>query len=455
MKRLKEITPGILAWDGDVCYLMLMELSPSVMECAYYTNEEGRSTTARYKEALTISKKITHRGIEVEIQVIVLENKSWYIEFEALEITNSLTYIPLMASYGSQVVREVTKALDVMLDSKNLDEVLVAEGAKFNGSKGLSEVEPISIITNKTSDLRDEYLRVIGTVSEINESINADSILADKDELAKMFIKAESEIRTLASFEDNKYTAAFRRFAYNTGWTKSLVDKVSIGRSIQESIDSLFGLVSVKYDELLKAGEQLQHSRVLLLAQITALDELVLVSTEALSKYPSQIDIPTSELALDTQIKSSAEKLRARVVKLEAVIIAAQGTILAFGKDLPSLKTDLTDEMALASVLGTLQDSQSMYTSVTDLITSVAEDTSNNSHKVIEELMDMQINDTHTSKYIADSLTRGSRTAKMVEEKTIKLRDKVTKDAEYITSVVSSKSHPEVGTLPSWVKLKD
>jgi len=290
------------------------------------------------------------------------------------------------------------------------------------------------------NELQDKYFSIVGEVSEINTKLNSLSVLSDQKELAELFVTAESTIQSLITKKPNRFLGGLRTFVEDTGWAKKIETSNLLAKSVQGTIDQLFAVVDTKYGELLSAGEVLQESKKQLESQIQELRELQKLSSSTLSEYINQEDIPMRELMLDTNIKASAEKYTERLNKINATILTAQATLISLGKDLPSLKTDLVDEMALGNLLNILQDAQTMYSTTVDLIGNVADTVSEKTHTVVEELMDIQINDTHTATYIAKAIERGEKTAKMVVEKSNLLANKAVRDAKFISEIVNGSS---------------
>lgn len=127
------------------------------------------------------------------------------------------------------------------------------------------------------------------------------------------------------------------------------------------------------------------------------------------------------------------KKNKSKLQKIDGSILAVQATIASLGANLPAYKADLEDEMAIGSLLTSVDNYQEMYKEITTLVSDVTKHTAEKTHKVIENLMDIQINDTHTMQYLSDSISRGEKFATMLVDKSEKLAQKVARDAKFIS----------------------
>lgn len=141
------------------------------------------------------------------------------------------------------------------------------------------------------------------------------------------------------------------------------------------------------------------------------------------------------DISINTQIKTNIEKNKIKLQKIDGSILAVQATIISLGSKLPSHKADLEDEMAIGGLLSSIDNYQEMYKEITELVSDVTKTTAEKTHAVIENLMNIQIEDTHTTKYLADSINRGEKFATMLVDKSDKLAAKVTRDAKFISEI--------------------
>jgi hypothetical protein len=359
-------------------------------------------------------------------------NKSKFIK----EMDNELeTYIKIIDNSIAY-----NKSHEIEQDSDR-DEFIEA-GKKFSPSFD-DIMEPVDIkpYEGVSGSIQEKFITIVGNLSKLTSEINEKIALNDIDEIGKRFIEAKQNIAALSmKTKPNKTISFLDKFTNKIPGIdkvkKSLNNTITEILSVQSNIDYLFGVIHSQYNTLIEKGEGLQKAKSQLESQI---DELVKISNESdkhISSFENEVEIPIRELALDTQIKSSIEKYKNRLLKIDGAIIATQTTIVALGKDLPALKTDLTDEMAIGGLLNSVDKYQAMYTEVATLVSDVTRDTAEKTHNVIENLLEMQINDTHTMTYLAESTKRGERFANMIQDKTTKLALKVHRDAKFIEEII-------------------
>jgi hypothetical protein len=145
-------------------------------------------------------------------------------------------------------------------------------------------------------------------------------------------------------------------------------------------------------------------------------------------------------LSLNTQIEASIEKYKNRLAKIDGAIIAAQTTIMALGKDLPSMKSDLTDETAISGLLSSIDDYQQMYDKAAELVSDVTETVAKQSYDVIENLFDMQIKDNRMISYLENSSKRSQKFATMVADRSDQLATKIRNDADKMLHIAAHNS---------------
>lgn len=311
----------------------------------------------------------------------------------------------------------------------------------------------VEIEHHDTAPINDRYMEVVGCISALTKGINNNSILKDSKEVAEAFLKAKKEIEGLATVRAKPSSSK------DGGWMKRYFGKVDPtatpsgqNASVQDNIDYLFGLIHEKYEKLVTTGEGLQAAKGQISAQLIILEDIAKESSEALSKYVDKTTVPMRTLALDTQIKASAEKYKDRLLKIDGAILATQTTIISLGKDLPAMKTDLTDEMAISGLLTDVGDYQAMYSQIAGLVSDVTTSTSEKTHEVIENVLTMQIEDDHTTKYLEASVVRGEKFAAMITDKSGQLATKTKRDAEFIEQVVSKS---QIANARSSIKMID
>lgn len=286
--------------------------------------------------------------------------------------------------------------------------------------------------------LHDRYIETVNSISDITRAINIKAVLQDSKDVADVFMDTKTALESLAITPVKQQKKGFMSKYF--GKPQSLTVPSGKKESVQNNIDYLFGVVHTSYEKLVETGEQLQESKGKLIAQLTRLEELKEESNIEVSNFPDKASVPMRTLALNTQITASAEKYKDRILKIDGAILATQTTIISLGKDLPSMKSDLTDEMAISGMLSGLEDYQLMYAEIAELVSKVTTSTSEKTFERIESVLDMQISDTHTIDYLTASAERGEKFAEMITEKSQLLVEKTQNDAKIIAKIAEANS---------------
>ena len=320
-----------------------------------------------------------------------------------------------------EVIQEIGKSVAVL--DVNFEQVEVAD------------------INTEGDDIQEKYTNIVGNMSKLTESINKNYALGDHKDLADSFLKAKAELQALTSVAPTKISFIGKWMNNSTIYkklTKETKEVYTKSQSTQETIDYLFGIVYDKYDNFVSMGESLQKSKGQMEQQIKALKELLKASNAEMKRFKKKVNIPIRTMVLNTQIKTSIEKYKQRLMKIDGAIVATQTTIMALAKDLPAMKTDLTDEMAIGSLLSSVDDYQKMYGEIARLVTEVTDVTAKQTHTVVENLMTMQIEDDSALTYLTSSEERSKDFAKMFNDKSALLVAKFKNDAETVNKIAAT-----------------
>ena len=410
----------------------------------YRSTDTSRYPLQGLKDIYNVSdlKPITIEGHEVSIKVTLTSNIE--VRVDSLEIAipigveGNLTKDMPKSTFNRTMKNVIVKATEAI--KKRADEIknkttrqlelekLATTYKPVTSTTIIEEIDDFSIEVPEDLSLQDKYTTVVGNMNEIVANINDSNSLDSQKELAEAFVKVRSELTKFTNKEPGKMSALATKYLGKSNWLSKKIDNakdtIAENASVKSNIDYIFGLMHEKYNKLVEVAEGLQKSRATLQAQLEALTELADESDKDLAGYKDQSEIPTRELGLNTQIKASVEKYRDRIAKVKGAVTAMQATIIALGRDLPAHKSDLEDEMALSGLLTNIDDYQKMFGEVKNLVVEVTASTREQTHEVVDNLMKMQIEDTHTMEAIANNLESGKQFTKMLAENTQKLADK-------------------------------
>lgn len=305
----------------------------------------------------------------------------------------------------------------------------------------VNEVDGTDITSH--ADILKEYHSVVSEISEASRKINQNTRLEDLHDISETFMATKEKLKDLAGATATRTSSIFDKFRGISLIGKAITHTQELkGKtdSVQDNIDALFIQMHRQYTRLVQIGEGLQSAKKAQELQATRLEMLIKASDDLLSKYVKQSDVPVRELSANNQIKTSYEKIKKRILKTEAAIMGTQASIISLGKDLPCSKAEMTEELSLSSLLNSVTDYQGMYNSISELLNEVVEVTSEKTYKVVENLMDMQINDTHSLKFLQKDNQRAKEFAMMLTDKSQKLANKVVSDATMIKEIASGTS---------------
>lgn len=349
---------------------------------------------------------------------------------ESLNATDWVEATPI--HFIEDVIKEpVSKVEKVIERGKS---ITVMEIEEFNPH----DVEDVHVVGDT---IEEKFLSISGSMSKITQGINEKAILDSHKTLVEDFMQVKDKLQALSTPTATKW-GWMPKILTNNKLIGKVIDNIEDvhdrNSSTQKSIDYMFGLIYEKYEQFLDMGENLQKSKVKMAKEVQALQELCIESDLEISSYESQAEIPMRTLSLNTRIKTSIEKYKNRLTKVDGAIMATQATINALARDLPSMKSDLTDEMAISSLLNSVGDYQQMYQEIAGLVTSVSESTSEHTYKVVENLLTMQIEDTTAITYLQKSEQATEKFKTMLSDKTHKLQAKINKDANIVNQMVGT-----------------
>ena len=462
-EELAKISNAMIEWRvkhtnklvNQVLYTITRETKEGAVQFLTYFSEHGkefkgfgRSYEIQTSEIVDNDEYKVYKGYLVDDVLINGEATSYGLDTVALKYKayseavgkvefNGKSYFSVLEG-----IAESTKEYYDDLVNGTIPEVHIIGESTEDATDTLYEKD-----IKSHGDILSEYHSVVAEISEASRQINQNTRLEDLRDLSESFLATREKLKELSGAGASKVQAVgqgiFDKFkgipliGRAISQTKELKAKTD---NVQDNIDALFILINKQYNRLVEVGEGLQSAKKKQEAQCTRLEKLIIASDSFIGTYKNQADIPVRELSANNQIKTSYEKLRKRILKTEAAIMGTQASIISLGKDLPCSKSEMTEELALSGLLNSVTDYQTMYSDITTLLNEVVEVTSEKTYKVVENLMDLQINDTHTLAYLSKDNQRAKEFATMLTDKSQKLADKVKSDANMIKEIASGTS---------------
>jgi len=429
-----EVYPGYYDKSSERMYFQKWSDSLSNEDVKYFVDREDREV---------------HHGVSIDDVVITGEVtpvgtlKDTVVKYKAYKETLGTVEVPIQGL--KFLLREISKSTieyyNLMVIQPSPEIHIIGEGAEVDTI--IEDTVEAVKDAKEHSDIMKEYHNVVAEISDAATLINKNTKLEDIADLQEVFLATREKLKDLSSSTQTKAQSIFDKFKgipligraiTNTQELKQKTD------SIQDHIDAMFITVHRQYERLVEIGEGLQKAKKKQEAQVGRLEALITASDAFLDTYKNPADIPIRELSNSNQIKTSYEKLKKRILKTEAAIMGTQASIIALGKNLPTSKAELSEELAISGLLNSVTDYQKMYQEVSELVNDVVTATSEKTYKVVENLLELQINDTHALTYLTNDTKRAKEFAIMITDKASKLADKTRKDAQMIKEVASGSS---------------
>ena len=424
--------------------------------CSYPYRCMYTSSGYNIQEKYFKSDDIYSNGYKVDISVIFTNSRdgiSSVVVYSSVLPAGCATHTfkePI--STGPYCFKSILSAVDAITTEVKLQEeqkeAITQKGREMKPDYHIlkdSEISEDFAYADDGQTIGERYGSIVGTISKLTSELNSATALGDNKELVEAFNNAKLQIQQYTSTATAGSAKGFiGRLIGDNKYAKRVIAKVKKTKaendSIQKNIDYLFGLIQEKYECLVTSGEGLQAAKSQIAKQLEALSVLHKESSEFIGSFADRSQIPIRDLSLNTQIEASIEKYKNRLAKIDGAIIAAQTTIMALGKDLPSMKSDLTDETAISGLLSSIDDYQQMYDKAAELVSDVTETVAKQSYDVIENLFDMQIKDNRMISYLENSSKRSQKFATMVADRSDQLATKIRNDADKMLHIAAHNS---------------
>ena len=449
---------SIVSYYGDFDWVSKVDHNsgwPYTLQIKNSTKDSSSLTHSFYTKAGNINLEIV--GVSI-VAKFVDDTPSWVKAstlVEAIDSKHKQSHKNL-ENVVNKIIANIGSDFDQHKKDLAYKQEMQQKGSNLNPTTVIiNEAEEVKIDVDTSDSIREQFQTVISQTSKVTEKINKEHSLGDNKFLVEAFMEAKKKIEELQSSKPTKTSLAAKYLKKVPGMSsigRAVKDIKTEHKSVQANIDELFGVIADKHEKLIVVAEGLQEAKANMMAQATTSADILIRLEDSLSHYDNPADIPIRDTLLQSQIQSHITKLEDRVMKVEGAFMATQATILKLGQDLPSKKADLTDESALSSLLSNVDDFQKMWTETSDLVSTLTDETADRVHTVVENLMQIQIDDTHTTKYLADVSTRGTKFANMLKNKTAEYEVKVRQDAKFISTIAAGNTLEDARKASKMIK---
>lgn len=289
---------------------------------------------------------------------------------------------------------------------------------------------PQSVKVEINQSLESRYTSIVGNIQSMSQEINDTTELGSSAELEALFDKAKLAL--------NEYDTVKKKDT--SGWiskffgSESKKDKEL--NSINKNIDDLFQLIHSKYNALVSTGEKFQKLKAEMTTQYNELELLRQESNAEMESYTNSGEmIPMRLISTNSQIEASCEAYKAKLLKIEAGITLTTGAVIALGSKLPSMRSGIADETAYAALISSVSNVHGMVSNMADLMLGVADMTSNEVHKKVNDIMQSQINDNTTVRYLESRQKYTSELAEMISTNAEQLANKLLDESKIVKQI--------------------
>lgn len=304
---------------------------------------------------------------------------------------------------------------------KNKEEVvveIVAEDAKETGKKANKKCY------KKVASIQDRLSQITGKTTEINQQINNDSE-GSHEKIEELFKAATKDLKIYEETTDEGPGIVGRMFG------KKPLKQVRFA-SYQESINKLFDTINLELHNTMKVGETFQEMCITIEDQLPELMELKEESDAQIASFENPRDVPMGLTKTNSQIIAEIERLKDRLMRLEAGIMASRGTVMELSAKLPAIKAGIEDETAFGLELNKMTNVYSRVREAAQILTDISNSNSEAIHGKVIEILDEQKADTTMITYVRNRHDAGERLAKDVAERAEDLAKKAREEADEI-----------------------
>lgn len=289
---------------------------------------------------------------------------------------------------------------------------------------------PQAAKVESNQSLESRYTSIVGNIQSMSQEINDTTELGSSAELEALFDKAKLALKEHDTIKKKDTSGWISKFF----GSESKKDKEL--NSINKNIDDLFQLIHNKYNALVSTGEKFQKLKAEMTTQYNELELLRQESNSEMESYTNSGEmIPMRLISTNSQIEASCEAYKAKLLKIEAGITLTTGAVIALGSKLPSMRSGIADETAYAALISSVSNVHGMVSNMADLMLGVADMTSNEVHKKVNDIMQSQINDNTTVRYLESRQKYTSELAEMISTNAEQLANKLLDESKIVKQI--------------------
>lgn len=281
-----------------------------------------------------------------------------------------------------------------------------------------------------TQSLEERYSKICGNIQSMSQEINDNTALSSSKQLEELFNKAKVSLESYKEVKAKDTSGWFSRFvSADKKKERELV-------TISQNTEYLFSLISKEYNNLVETGAKFQALKVEMTQQLKDLQVLLEESNAEVQQFIDNNEmVPMKIISTNSQIIASCEAYKAKLLKIEAGITMTTGAVVSLGSKLPTMKAGIADETSYAALIDSVSNVHGMFSSTAELMFGIADMTSDEVFKKVNDIMQSQINDTTTIKYLESRQKHTAELATMIANNAELLSDKLLNESSTIKQI--------------------
>lgn len=281
-----------------------------------------------------------------------------------------------------------------------------------------------------TQSLEERYSQICGNIQSMSQEINDNTALSSSKQLEELFNKAKVSLESYKEVKAKDTSGWFSRFvSADKKKERELV-------TISQNTEYLFSLISKEYNNLVETGAKFQSLKVEMTQQLKDLQVLLEESNAEVQQFVDNNEmVPMKVISTNSQIIASCEAYKAKLLKIEAGITMTTGAVVSLGSKLPAMKAGIADETSYAALIDSVSNVHGMFSSTAELMFGISDMTSDEVFKKVNNIMQSQINDITTIKYLESRQKHTAELATMIATNAELLSDKLLNESSIIKQI--------------------
>ena len=353
-----------------------------------------------------------------------VKTKTGFKEYIVRYVTNNKVYvegrITPLSLYDIEYLQPRAKPVFTppAMSTTNIDR-------SVNKAQPLQQLQP-----SRPKSLEDRYTDIVGNIQTMSQEINDSTALSSSKQLEDLFSKAKESLESYNKVKVKDTSGWFSKFiSADKKKERELV-------TISQNTDYLFSLINKEYQTLVDTGTKFQALKVDMTQQLKELQVLLEESNTEVQQFLDNDEmVPMKLISTNSQITASCEAYKAKLLKIEAGITMTTGAVISLGSKLPTMRAGIADETSYAALIDSVSNVHGMFSSTAELMFGIADMTSSEVFKKVNDIMHSQIQDNSTIQYLESRQKHTAELANMIATNAELLSDKLMNESSTIKQI--------------------